>query len=129
MFKKPVKVKTQTAVRSSDKRKFQGDVVETSGLPEELVAKLLGEVTNLTVAKSAEGRLFCSGSGAASLPLFFEVDEPNKPIRVFPTVYTLWRIPQHGLPEVITHAPVLKRLMGGAGEATTSAHLQAHTSI
>ncbi|KAJ3110777.1 Eukaryotic translation initiation factor 2D [Phlyctochytrium bullatum] len=116
MFKKSYQVRTQTTVRSSDRRKLRGEILNT--FPS-VTEEQLNEIFPSKEGKDGEGEMtavkFTAHSGAQGLvyvvgnqPLFARIEDV-----LIPTVYTLWAIP-HMLPVLVTHGVVMKKLFDGA---------------
>ncbi|XP_078703917.1 eukaryotic translation initiation factor 2D-like [Branchiostoma floridae x Branchiostoma belcheri] len=110
MFQKPFRVKSKTVIRGSDRRKLRADVGKAlPSLTEDQLAELVPNKEDMSTMKvyTHSGKnvtVYCLGNN----PVFFELDK-----NVFPTVYTLWRVPDM-LPCLTTWPPVLKNLCGGA---------------
>ncbi|KAM9786213.1 eukaryotic translation initiation factor 2D [Neosynchiropus ocellatus] len=110
MFAKPFRVKSNTAIKGSDRRKLKADVAAAfpALTPEDLL-ELLPNKEELNVVK-----IYSHKGDAVTLyvlhknPLFFELDRC-----LYPTVYMLWRYPAV-LPTFKTWPPVLQKLTGGA---------------
>ncbi|XP_072281425.1 eukaryotic translation initiation factor 2D [Pyxicephalus adspersus] len=110
MFCKTFRVKSHTALKSSDRKKLRGDISNAFPLltPEKL-AELMPPKEDLTVVK-----LFVHKGDAVSVyvhnknPIIFEVEK-----KFYPTVYTLWRYLDF-LPVFSTWPPVFDRMTGGA---------------
>ncbi|XP_008317640.1 eukaryotic translation initiation factor 2D [Cynoglossus semilaevis] len=110
MFAKPFRVKSNTLIKGSDRRKLKADV--SAAFPSftaEQLSELVSNKDEINVVKT-----YAHKGDAVTLyvvhrnPLFFEVDK-----KLYPTVYTLWRFPDL-LPTFKTWPPVLQKLMGGA---------------
>eukprot|EP00058_Branchiostoma_floridae_P005957 XP_002591445.1 hypothetical protein BRAFLDRAFT_205397 [Branchiostoma floridae] len=110
MFQKPFRVKSKTVIRGSDRRKLRADVGKAlPSLAEEQLQELVPTKEDMSTMKiyTHSGRnvtVYCLGNN----PVFFEMDK-----NVFPTVYSLWRVPDM-LPCLTTWTDVLKNLCGGA---------------
>ncbi|XP_035699085.1 eukaryotic translation initiation factor 2D-like [Branchiostoma floridae] len=110
MFQKPFRVKSKTVIRGSDRRKLRADVGKAlPSLTEDQLQELVPTKEDMSTMKiyTHSGRnvtVYCLGNN----PVFFEMDK-----NVFPTVYSLWRVPDM-LPCLTTWPDVLKNLCGGA---------------
>ncbi|TKS77755.1 Eukaryotic translation initiation factor 2D [Collichthys lucidus] len=110
MFARPFRVKSNTAIKGSDRRKLKADIATAfpSLSPDEL-SELIPNKEELNVVK-----VYAHKGDAVTLyvlhknPLFFELEK-----RLYPTVYVLWRYPAL-LPTFKTWPPVLQKLIGGA---------------
>ncbi|XP_019123305.1 eukaryotic translation initiation factor 2D [Larimichthys crocea] len=110
MFARPFRVKSNTAIKGSDRRKLKADIATAfpSLSPDEL-SELIPNKEELNVVK-----VYAHKGDAVTLyvlhknPLFFELEK-----RLYPTVYVLWRYPAL-LPTFKTWSPVLQKLIGGA---------------
>lgn len=110
MFLKAFRVKSNTAIRGSDRRKLRSDVSSNfPSLSQDEISELIPNKEEISVMRvmTHSGQnitVFClSGE-----PIFFEVEK-----RVIPTVYTLWKFPDLLL-SFTTWPPVLEKLKGGA---------------
>lgn len=110
MFAKAFRVKSNTAIKGSDRRKLRADVAAAfPRLDSEAVSELVSNKEELNVVK-----VYAHKGEAVTIyvrqrnPVFFEVDG-----HLYPTVYTLWSYPDL-LPAFITWPPVLQKLIGGA---------------
>ncbi|CAH3015379.1 unnamed protein product [Porites evermanni] len=110
MFLKAFRVKSNTAIRGSDRRKLRSDVSNSfPSLSLDEISELIPNKEEISVMRvmTHSGQnitVFClSGE-----PIFFEVEK-----RVIPTVYTLWKFPDLLL-SFTTWPPVLEKLKGGA---------------
>lgn len=110
MFCKPFRVKSHTALKSSDRKKLRADI--SSAFPQlttEHLAELMPPKEDLTVVK-----VFVHKGDAVSIyvhnknPIIFELEK-----KFYPTVYTLWHHPNL-LPVFSTWPPVFERMSGGA---------------
>ncbi|CAH1244213.1 EIF2D [Branchiostoma lanceolatum] len=110
MFQKPFRVKSKTVIRGSDRRKLRADVGKAlPSLTEDQLQELVPTKEDMSTMKlyTHAGKnvtVYCLGNN----PVFFELDK-----NVFPTVYSLWRVPDM-LPCLTTWPNVLKNLCGGA---------------
>ncbi|XP_067096201.1 eukaryotic translation initiation factor 2D isoform X1 [Osmerus mordax] len=110
MFAKAFRVKSNTVIKGSDRRKLKTDIAAAfPSLSAEEVSELVPNKEELNVVK-----VYAHKGDAVTLyvlhknPMFFEVDK-----HLFPTVYTLWRYPS-ALPTFMTWPAVLQKLIGGA---------------
>ncbi|KAF6730454.1 Eukaryotic translation initiation factor 2D [Oryzias melastigma] len=110
MFSKPFRVKSNTVIKGSDRRKLKADLLSAfPSLSPDDISELVPNKEELNVVK-----IYAHKGEAVTLyvlqknPLFFEVDK-----RLFPTVYLLWRHPAL-IPVFQTWPPVLQKLIGGA---------------
>ncbi|KAL9950933.1 hypothetical protein ACROYT_G043506 [Oculina patagonica] len=110
MFLKAFRVKSNTAIRGSDRRKLRSDVSNAfPTLSQDELSEIIPNKEEITVMRimTHSGQnvtVFClSGE-----PIFFEIEK-----KVLPTVYTLWRFPGMLL-SFTTWPPVFDKLKGGA---------------
>ncbi|RVE70725.1 hypothetical protein OJAV_G00067130 [Oryzias javanicus] len=110
MFSKPFRVKSNTVIKGSDRRKLKADLLSAfPSLSPDDISELVPNKEEINVVK-----IYAHKGEAVTLyvlqknPLFFELDK-----RLFPTVYLLWRHPAL-LPAFQTWPPVLQKLIGGA---------------
>ncbi|KAM8830018.1 eukaryotic translation initiation factor 2D isoform 1-T1 [Synchiropus picturatus] len=110
MFAKPFRVKSNTAIKGSDRRKLKADVAAAfPALSPEDLSELMPNKEELNVVK-----IYSHKGDSVTVyvlhknPLFFELDKC-----LYPTVYMLWRHPAV-LPTFKTWPPVLQKLTGGA---------------
>ncbi|XP_071500611.1 eukaryotic translation initiation factor 2D-like [Diadema antillarum] len=110
MFKKPFHVKTNTAMKNSDKRKLKSSVLqqfaEITSEQVELVLPNKAAVTAMKIQTHGEDHVVVYV--VEGIPAFFESER-----FLYPTVYTLWKCPNL-LPCFTTWPPVLEKLRGGA---------------
>ncbi|XP_074642083.1 eukaryotic translation initiation factor 2D-like [Tubulanus polymorphus] len=107
MFTKPFKIKTQTAIRGSDRKKLRNDVAKFfSGIPSDIVPGNKEEMTIMKIYTHAGENVtvYCLHRN----PIFFETKD-----HLYPTVYTMWKYPGI-LPVFTTWPPVIKKLQAGA---------------
>ncbi|XP_004393645.1 PREDICTED: eukaryotic translation initiation factor 2D-like [Odobenus rosmarus divergens] len=111
MFAKAFRVKSNTAIKGSDRRKLQADV--TTAFPTlgtDQVSALVPGKEELNTVKLYAHRgdavtvYVCGGN-----PILFELEK-----NLYPTVYALWSYPDL-LPTFTTWPLVLEKLVGGAG--------------
>lgn len=110
MFAKPFRVKSNTVIKGSDRRKLKADISAAfPALTADELSELVPNKEELNVVK-----VYAHKGDAVTLyvlnknPLFFELEK-----RLYPTVYVLWRFPAL-LPAFTTWPPVLQKLTGGA---------------
>ncbi|XP_053281457.1 eukaryotic translation initiation factor 2D [Pleuronectes platessa] len=110
MFSKPLRVKSNTVIKGSDRRKLKADISASfPSLSADELSELVPNKEELNVVK-----VYAHKGDAVTLyvlhknPLFFEVEK-----RLYPTVYVLWRYPAL-LPTFKTWSPVIQKLIGGA---------------
>ncbi|KAF7655650.1 hypothetical protein LDENG_00053060 [Lucifuga dentata] len=110
MFAKPFRVKSNTVMKGSDRRKLRADIATAfPSLSAEQLSQLLPNKEELNVVK-----IYAHKGDSVTLyvlhknPLFFEMEK-----RLFPTVYMLWLYPDL-LPTFTMWPPVLQKLIGGA---------------
>ncbi|XP_048081416.1 eukaryotic translation initiation factor 2D isoform X2 [Ursus arctos] len=110
MFAKTFRVKSNTAIKGSDRRKLRADV--TAAFPTlgtDQVSALVPGKEELNILKLYAHRgdavtvYVCGGN-----PILFELEK-----NLYPTVYTLWSYPDL-LPTFTTWPLVLEKLVGGA---------------
>ncbi|XP_053461395.1 eukaryotic translation initiation factor 2D isoform X2 [Nycticebus coucang] len=110
MFAKAFRVKSNTAIKGSDRRKLRADV--TAAFPTlgtDQVSELVPGKEELNILKLYAHRgdavtVYMSGGN----PILFELEK-----NLYPTVYTLWSYPDL-LPTFTTWPLVLEKLVGGA---------------
>uniref|UniRef100_A0A4W6EJ44 Eukaryotic translation initiation factor 2D n=1 Tax=Lates calcarifer TaxID=8187 RepID=A0A4W6EJ44_LATCA len=110
MFAKPFRVKSNTVIKGSDRRKLKADISAAfPSLSADELSELVPNKEELNVVK-----IYAHKGDAVTLyvlhknPLFFELEK-----RLYPTVYVLWRYPAL-LPTFRTWPPVLQKMIGGA---------------
>lgn len=116
MFVKPVKTKSNTQVKSTERKKIRSSVAAKFNLGEDDLNKLFPNKGTMNQMKV----ITHSGQMVTVLtndkrPLFFEIPGPDESSSGFllPTVYALWILPNL-VPVFTTHAAVLPRLAAGA---------------
>ncbi|XP_062998856.1 eukaryotic translation initiation factor 2D [Elgaria multicarinata webbii] len=110
MFAKAFRVKSNTAIKGSDRRKLRSDVAATfPTLTSEQLSEVVPNKEELNVIKlyTHKGEALTVYANGRN-PIFFEIEKT-----LYPTVYTLWSHP-HLLPMFSTWPPVLHKLTGGA---------------
>ncbi|XP_043932797.1 eukaryotic translation initiation factor 2D [Protopterus annectens] len=110
MFTKPFRVKSNTAIKGSDRRKLRADVAAAfPSLSAEQLLELVPNKEELNIA-----RIYAHKGDAVTVyichrkPTLFELEKC-----IYPTVYTLWTCPDL-LPIFTTWPAVLQKLTGGA---------------
>ncbi|XP_036389752.1 eukaryotic translation initiation factor 2D [Megalops cyprinoides] len=110
MFAKPFRVKSNTVIKGSDRRKLKTDISNAfPALSAEDLSELVPNKEDLNVVK-----IYAHKGDAVTLyvlhknPIFFQVEK-----QLYPTVYTLWHYPDL-LPSFTTWPAVLQKLAGGA---------------
>uniref|UniRef100_A0A671R5R4 Eukaryotic translation initiation factor 2D n=1 Tax=Sinocyclocheilus anshuiensis TaxID=1608454 RepID=A0A671R5R4_9TELE len=110
MFAKAFRVKSNTVIKGSDRRRLRSDVSAAfPSLSAEDLNELIPNKEELNIVK-----IYAHKGDAVILyvlhknPIFFHLEK-----RLFPSVYTLWRYPTM-LPAFATWPPVLEKLTGGA---------------
>ncbi|XP_016118202.1 eukaryotic translation initiation factor 2D, partial [Sinocyclocheilus grahami] len=110
MFAKAFRVKSNTVIKGSDRRRLRSDVSAAfPSLSAEDLNELIPNKEELNIVKIYAHK----GDGVILYvlhknPIFFHLEK-----RLFPSVYTLWRYPTM-LPAFATWPPVLQKLTGGA---------------
>lgn len=110
MFAKALRIKSNTAIKGSDRRKLRADVGRAlPSLSAEELSALVPQKEDMSVVRAYAHKgdvvtIYLLNSN----PVFFEWEK-----RLFPTVYTLWNLPDM-MPVFTTWPPVLDRLLGGA---------------
>ncbi|XP_060076772.1 eukaryotic translation initiation factor 2D-like [Ylistrum balloti] len=110
MFQKPFRVKTQTAIKGSDRKKLRASIgssfptLTADDLTQIVPAKEEMTVTKIYTYSGDTGIIY----SVAKNPVVLELDR-----QLYPTVYTLWRFPQ--MVFTLTTWPQLhKKFLGGA---------------
>jgi len=109
MFHKPFRVKSNSALRGSEKKQLKANLTKCYSLTPEDIETILPNKGQITISK-----IYCHSSESALIyscndnPLFFEVDK-----KLYPTVYCLWAMPKITC-NVRTMDVVIKKLAGGA---------------
>ncbi|NXG20248.1 EIF2D factor, partial [Grallaria varia] len=110
MFARAFRVRANTAIKGSDRRKLRSDVAAAfPSLSAEQLAEFIPNKEELNVIKiySHKGEAVTVYVNHRN-PILFEVEKA-----LYPTVYTLWVYPDL-LPAFSTWPPVLQKLAGGA---------------
>ncbi|XP_051965004.1 eukaryotic translation initiation factor 2D [Xyrauchen texanus] len=110
MFAKAFRVRSNTVIKGSDRRKLRADISTAFPLLSmEDLNELVPNKEELNIVK-----IYAHKGDAVTVyvlqknPIFFQMEK-----QLFPTVYTLWRCPSM-LPAFTTWPPVLQKLAGGA---------------
>ncbi|CAG2210795.1 EIF2D [Mytilus edulis] len=110
MFHKPFKVKTQTAIKGSERKRVRNDIEKLfPNLQPADLLQIIPAKDEMTVAKiythSGESLvIYCVQKN----PVFIEVFK-----ELIPTIYTVWKFPEL-LPVFRTYPPVFSKLKSGA---------------
>lgn len=109
MFAKPFRVKSNTALKGSDRRKLRADVSSLfPALSAENLSELMPSKEELNIVKVYAHKGDSLNIYVHKNPIIFEVEK-----NLYPTVYTLWSFPDI-LPAFTTWPPVLEKMAGGA---------------
>lgn len=118
MFVKPVKTKSNTQIKSTERKKICAKIGTKFNISEHDLNKLFpskGAMNHLKIL--AHSGQTVSVYTNDKLPMFFEIsrgpDDDMTDQQLFPTVYSLWILPDM-VPVFTTHAAVLPRLAAGA---------------
>lgn len=116
MFIKPFKTKSNTQVKSTERKKIRNKIETTFKVSEDDLNLLFSPKAAMNQVKivASTGRTVVVYT-SDKRPIFFEVcDEENQLNDVIlPTVYALWLLPDL-VPVFTTHAAVLPRIAAGA---------------
>lgn len=116
MFVKPFKTKSNTQVKSTERKKIRTKIESAFKVSEDELNVVFGSKVMMSQVKliASNGRTV-SVYTCDKRPMFFEwSDEENQLNSVIvPTVYALWLLPDL-VPMFTTHAAVLPRLASGA---------------
>ncbi|XP_077981383.1 eukaryotic translation initiation factor 2D-like [Glandiceps talaboti] len=110
MFHKPFRVKSNTAIKGSDRRKVRADIGnQFPGLSDDDLRRIIPNKEEMTIMKLYTHAgdnviVYCLHKN----PVFFEVEK-----KLYPTVYTVWTY-QNLVPLFTTWPPVFNNLAGGA---------------
>ncbi|XP_074019419.1 eukaryotic translation initiation factor 2D isoform X2 [Numenius arquata] len=110
MFSRAFRVRSNTAIKGSDRRKLRADVAAAfPNLSAEQLTEFIPNKDELNVIKiySHKGEAITVYMNNRN-PILFEIEKA-----LYPTVYTLWVYPDL-LPAFATWPPVLQKLAGGA---------------
>ncbi|KAK8750423.1 hypothetical protein OTU49_014820 [Cherax quadricarinatus] len=112
MFIKPFRIKSQTQLKGSDRKKLRAELSQAyPSLSSEDLAKLIPSKDDVTLV-----RIYCYKGESVNVyqvqkdPVFFMLEKDKE---IYPTVYMLWRHPDL-LHIFTTHAQVIDVLAGGA---------------
>ncbi|XP_071516840.1 eukaryotic translation initiation factor 2D isoform X2 [Panulirus ornatus] len=112
MFIKPFRIKSQTQLKGSDRKKLRAEL--SQAYPSLTVEDLASVIPNKEDVIFV--RMYCYKGESVNVyqvqrdPLFFTLEKEKD---IYPTVYLLWRHP-HLLHTFTTHTPVIDILGGGA---------------
>lgn len=116
MFVKPFKTKSNTQIKSTERKKLRTKIENAFKLSDDDLNKVLSTKSTLNHLKV----ILHSGQTAIVYtsdrrPMFFEFSPSGDETKsiILPTVYALWILPEL-VPTFTTHAAVLPRLAGGA---------------
>lgn len=117
MFIKPFKIKSNTQIKTTERKKIRGHIENAFKISDDDLNKLFPNKSILNQLK-----LITNSNDQVTLyscdrrPMFFEFnlrDLHSEKIILAPTVYSLWIVPNL-VPAFTTHPAVLPRLAGGA---------------
>ncbi|KAL4235828.1 Eukaryotic translation initiation factor 2D [Mactra antiquata] len=112
MFKKPFRIKSQTSMKGSDRKKLRAEIIKSfPNISPDSVTDIIPnkeEVTTVKIYTHAGDNAFiyCVNK----IPLLFEVDKQKI---LYPSVYLLWKYPDL-VERFTTWQPVFKKLLDGA---------------
>ncbi|RXG67446.1 Eukaryotic translation initiation factor 2D [Armadillidium vulgare] len=113
MFQKPFRVKSQTQLKGSEKKKLNAEIIQNfPALSDDDVLSFLPSKADVNLIKA-----YCHRGEIANIyqiqkePLFFKIDKSPE---LYPTVYLLYKFP-YLLRTFTTSTPVVSKLMQGAG--------------
>lgn len=109
MFRKPHRTKSNTKLKSSERKKFLSKILEGFVLNEEQITSLFPSkeaVTSMKIISHASEII--SIYICEDIPLVFELEE-----YLYPTLFLLWKIPS-AVPYITIHAGVMYKLFNGA---------------
>lgn len=116
MFVKPFKTKSNTQIKSTERKKLRSKIEAAFKLNEDDLNKLLPSKSTLNFVKLIvhTGQLITVYT-CDRRPMFFEFSSDGDDAKtvLLPTVYSVWILPEL-VPTYTTHPPVLPRLAGGA---------------
>ncbi|CAM1328497.1 EIF2D (predicted) [Pycnogonum litorale] len=110
MFLKPIKIKSTSQIKSSDRKRLRSDISKCfPSFNQEQLSNLVPSKEDMQVMKVAShsgihAMVYC----LQKVPIFYEIDKAY-----YPTVYTLWTHPKL-LPTFNTWPDVLDKLCSGA---------------
>ena len=110
MFLKSFRVKSNTAIRGSDRRKLRNDILRLfSCVTQELASEIIPNKEDMSVMKiTTHSGQHVTAYTLNGSPIFFQVETI-----LYPTVYLLWKYPDM-LPVFTTWPNVFEKLSGGA---------------
>lgn len=116
MFVKPFKTKSNTQIKSTERKKLRSKIEAAFKLNEDDLNKLLPTKSMLNQLKlNVHTGQVVTVYTCDRRPMFFELSpsgDESKTV-ILPTVYSMWILPEM-VPSFTTHAAVLPRLAGGA---------------
>lgn len=112
MFKKPFRIKSQTSMKGSDRKKLRAEIQKNyPNLDECFATEIIPNKEEVTVVKiylhTGENAFIYSVN---KIPVLFEIDKQKI---LYPSVYLLWRYPDL-IQRFTTWPPVFKKLTDGA---------------
>lgn len=116
MFIKPFKTKSNTQIKSTERKKLRMKVEAAFKLNEDDLNKLLPTKSTLNQLKLlVHAGQVVTVYACDRRPMFFEFSPSSDDTKsvILPTVYSMWILPEL-VPTFTTHAAVLPRLAGGA---------------
>ncbi|MCL4120391.1 UNVERIFIED_CONTAM: hypothetical protein GTU68_048734 [Idotea baltica] len=112
MFQKPCRIKTQTQLKGSDKKKLTAEIAQNfPSLTEDDLSALIPSKADVILIKA-----FCSKGDIVNIyqiqkdPMFFKIDKNDQ---LYPSVYFLWKFPNF-TKTFTTFTNVITKLMQGA---------------
>lgn len=116
MFIKPVKTKSNTQVKSTERKRIRSNIASKFNINEDNLNKIFpskGTINQLKII-SYNGQTVTVLTNDKR-PMFFEISGSNDNAASFllPTIYTLWMLPEL-VPMFTTQSAVLPRLAAGA---------------
>lgn len=116
MFIKPFKTKSNTQIKSTERRKIRNKIESSFKVSEDEWNILFSPKAAMSQVKiiASNGRTVTVYT-SDKRPIFFEMCDDENQLNnvILPTVYALWLLPEL-VPVFTTHAAVLPRLAGGA---------------
>lgn len=116
MFVKPFKTKSNTQIKSTERKRLRTKIENAFNLNEDDLNKVLSTKSTLNHLKL----VLHSGQTAMVYtcdrrPMFFEFSQSGDDSKsvILPTIYSIWILPDL-VPTFTTHPAVLPRLAGGA---------------
>ncbi|KAH0541167.1 eukaryotic translation initiation factor 2D [Cotesia glomerata] len=116
MFLKPIKVKSNNQLKGTERKKLCEDVLSAfPSLTDSQVQNLLPKKEAISFMKVVTHsgeicKLYC----VAKIPMFFQLDQSQSTVPLFPTIFSLWQYPNL-LYTFKTHNAVIPKLASGAG--------------